>query len=730
MQSVDKRGGDACLSVSVRFNPFFCILQGVSVLELQSDQLHTAAECHDGVESGTTCEETFRQTALQCPDTLKKVGCMENSSLGSDSVADSGHAEKNGNDCTLSVDAPESDLRLQEPGLRPPEDSVFPAQKAEGDCLQTGDRVVEAKKEEDKQEETGEGEEEESQQSLGSTQRLSLRKTSEPDPSGAEGESCRVGILVPVGCGKQAEETDGGGVEAVKEGQGATEGEETLPQEAANSATNRKEEAEEEEDTGLESEVLITPIGDSVKDSVMGQPLSSEGYHSERKEASQEGERVDREGITLSLEAAEGLSAEKGLTECVSTPGDVPSTPLIDCGDVIERPESAAPCLLIEGLREGEPPPDTNSLEQNQETAVWDYATEQQQGSAPETACHSGNCTETASAQEPGGKCAAEFCSIIENERLPSVGEEDGLFDGRSTTYADEELGTEPSCGMMPSSGAKSADLDSEMTSALSSEDDGSFRSIGSSTTDIFHSTRDTVGPEDQEYIEGNTDGCQSEELSGSYIAENHEEVSTANEEFTSEQASSATTTETDGGNSGTNSESQWSACLPTMKVLTAEGAGEELDPQQSKESTTSGSQSGGTTPHEVDETDCAEAKDSNSNGEFEPPESEVTTRVEECPSVAEEHDNGDLEPNDSVEASAEKSSDVTEPEQESSQVTVDNEEPRLLSESGASPPPSSTVENDEPVEIAHASEESCQNPQDAVDGTSPGAIQGGQTCS
>lgn len=720
MQSVDKRGGGACLSVSVRFSPVFCILQGGSALELQSDHLHTAAECQDGVESGTTREDTFRQPAPQCPDTPKEVSCMETSSLSSDSAVDCGHGEDNGSDCTLSADAPESDLCLQEQGLGPPVDWVFPSPKAEGDCLKRGDRVVEAEKEEDEQEEVGEGEEEEeTQQSLGSTQRLSLRKTSEPDPSGAEGESCRVGILLPVGCGKQAEETDGGGVEAVKEGQGATEGEETLPQEAANSATNRKE--EEEEDTGLESEVLITPIGDSAEDSAMGQPLSSEGHHSERTEASQEGERVDRKGITLSLEAAEGPSVEKGLTECVSTPGDVPSTPLIDGGDVIEGPESAAPCLLIEGLREGEPPPDTNSLEQNQETAVRDYATEQQQGSAPETACHSGNCTQTASAQEPGGKPAAEFCCVVENEHLPYAGEEDGTFDGRSTAFADEEVKAEPLCGVMPSGGSKSTDLDPEMTSTVSSEDDGSFRSIGSSTTDIFHPTRDTVGPEDQEYTEGSTEGCESEEPSGSCVAESNEEVSTASEGFTSEQASVS-------GSCGTDCKSRWSSCFGTMEALTAEGTGEELDPQQSEESPSPGPQSGGATSHEADETDCTVANDSDSNGESEPQESEVTARVEDCPSVAEEHDKGDLQPNECVEASAENGGNIAAPEQESSQVTADDEELRLVSESDESPPPSSTVENSEPVETAHTSEESSQDPQDVVDGASPGSIQGGQT--
>lgn len=733
MQSVDKRAV-ACLSLSVRFSPFFfCILQGVSVLELRSDHLHTAAECRDGVEQpGTTRGETFKQPASACPDTAEEGGRMENSSLGSGSVAANCEHGENGDDGVLSVGAPESDASLQEHGLGPPVDWVFPIPNAERDCLPTGDGVVEEKQheeEEEKREEEREGEEEENQQSLGSTQRLSLRKTSEPAPSEAEGESRRVGILAPVVCGKQAEETDGGGVEAVKEGQGAAEGEETLPQEAANSATNRKE--EEEEDTGLESAELITPIGDA-EDSVMGQPLSLEGFDSERKEASQEGERLDSEGITLSLEPAEGLSAEKGLTECVSTPGDVPCTPLIDCGDVIEGPESAVPCLLIEGLREGEPPPDTNSLEQNQETAVRDYAIERQQGSAPETACHSGSRAEAASPEEPGGKRAAESCHTFESEHLPSVGGEECTSDGRPAADAEEEVGTEPSRGMTPSCGSEAADQDPEMTRSLSSEDDGSFRSIGSSTTDVFHPTRDGVSPEYQECPGGDAEECQSEE------PEDHDQVSTASEGFPSEQADVATAAETDGGKGGTHSESQWSACLRTMEALTAEGTGEELeelDPR-SNESPSMGPQSGGTAAHEVNETECAEAKDSNSDGELGPRESEVTARVcGDCPSAAEERGGeGDLQPGESVVASADASEDATEPERGDSKVTVEesrphDEELRLpQSESDASPPPGSNVENGEPVEEPGAPEESCQNPHAAVDGASPGEIQGGQT--
>ncbi|KAK7913543.1 hypothetical protein WMY93_013754 [Mugilogobius chulae] len=62
--------------------------------------------------------------------------------------------------------------------------------------------------------------------------------------------------------------------------------------------------------------------------------------------------------------------------------------------------DSAFPPLLIEGLHEGEPPPHTNTLEQNQETAGRDYALEQQWGLTPDTGCNSGNCSGISTGEE------------------------------------------------------------------------------------------------------------------------------------------------------------------------------------------------------------------------------------------------------------------------------------------------------------------------------------------
>lgn len=668
-------------------------------------------------------------------DTPAGGSCLENGSSESSSAVDCGHGESE-SDWSLSVSAPKSDVCLQEHGLGPPVDWVSPVSNAERDYSQT--------KEEEE-------EEEKSEQSVGSTQSLSLCNTSKQAQSEAEKESLTVGILAPVGCGKQAEETDEGGVEAVIwEGQGATEGKETSEQEAENSATSRKE-----EDTDLESTELITPIGDA-KDSVMGQSSSSEGCDSETKECLQEGESVDKEEVKNSVELADGLFADKGLTDCVSTPGDVPCPSLIDCGDVIEGPESAVPCLLIQGLHEGEPPPDINSLEQNQETAVRDYAIEQRQGLAPETGCHSGICTETVSVEELGGEHIADpsGCSI-DNASLPSLDAGESPPDCGTAGTSMEEIGSHPSCEMMPSCIGKHADLDSEMTCSLSSEDDGSFRSVGSSSTEIFHPTQDNIDQEDQECPETRTAeissmGFKSEEPSESNPTDNNEQVLTVDEGFPSEHGSVAAVTETDSSRSGTQSESQLSACLQTMEALTAEGTGEELDPQQSKEGLLLDPESGDAPVQEVAETESGEAKDSNSDGGIKHLESEVSTGVfcKDGPSVAEkceviDRGEGDLQPAETGDKSAtvsdQESGDMSsvsrETEQDNSEMTVDKtthdeglRPPQRGSDESSSQSVTSVSDNSdaEPSGEPHANRQTCQNPLDTVDAASPGEIQGG----
>ncbi|XP_018552910.1 A-kinase anchor protein 13 [Lates calcarifer] len=473
--------------------------KGVSVLELRFDSLHTAAECCDGIEAEITCVEQLQRcaAATECLDTTTESSWEENCPAESNRTdcghGETGNAEK---DWSLSVSTPASEVRPQEYGLGPPEDRV---------CLSSNTGRDYGHTEEEEEEEGRE-------QPVASTQSLSLCNWSEGAQSAAEGANLTVGILPPASCGKQAEETDRGEA-VIQEGQEATKGEDRSEQEEENSTARRRE-----EETSSEATVLITPSGDT-KALVMGQSPSSEGSEvsdnsdSELKDCSQEGETIRKEEMKLSEELCDGLSLHEekaeheGLTDPVSTPRDLPNPSLIDCGDVIEEPESAFSRLLIEGLHEGEPPPDINNLEQNQETAGRDYATEQQWGLAPETGCHSGNCTETVSGKELDGEGIAEpsECSIG-STTLP-MDETDNTADCWTASKPIEatridKVDCEESPEIMPSSDEKHPDLDSCVAHGLSSDDDGSFRSVGSSTTEIFHPTQDDATMEEQELIQ------------------------------------------------------------------------------------------------------------------------------------------------------------------------------------------------------------------------------------
>ncbi|XP_068586980.1 A-kinase anchor protein 13-like isoform X1 [Cebidichthys violaceus] len=309
----------------------------------------------------------------------------------------------------------------------------------------------------------------------------------------------------------------------------------------------------------------------------MGQSLSSEGSgvsdtsDSEMKECSQEGRTSGR----LSQDPFVGLSFQEeaereGLTDPVSNPEGLLNPPPIDCGDVIREPESAVPRPLIEGLHEGEPPPDINSLEQNQETAGRDYDTEQPGGSAAET----GNCTGAASVDELDGEGAVEPGPIysMESTCLP-MEEPDTTADSRSAGNSTEE----PSLGMTPGSG----DHDSGMTRGLSSDDDGSFRSVGSSTTDIFHPTLDNASMEDQDALQTTTADLSSTGFTMEEPNDSNQRESDECAEMSVEAGlpTASAPTVTDRGQA----ESQPSPGLNTMEALNLEGTGEKLYPELPK---------------------------------------------------------------------------------------------------------------------------------------------------
>ncbi|KAM9408321.1 uncharacterized protein KZ484_026433 [Pholidichthys leucotaenia] len=433
---------------------FICHLhaEGVSVLELQFDSLHTAAECSDGLETDLTCLERF-----QTPENWGE-NCLSESN---------GHSET-GNSaethCSSSVSAPTSEVHPQEHGLSPPKDRVCHCSNSGRDCSQTEENWEEDGKE----------------QPVVSTQSLSLCDRSEA-----------VGTLPAAGCGKQAEETDRGGEAVIWEGQEAEEGEDRSEQEAEDSTAKRREEEEVE---NPESAHQIS-AGGGVKASIMGQSPSSESSEASDTSDSEVKEKEDFNGgeIILDKDLHDGLSLDQDeveseeLTDPASAPEDLPNPALIDCDDVMKEPGSACSGLLIEGLHEGEPLLDINSLKQNQETAGQDYATEQQWGqSTLETTPHSGNCIKAVSSEGYDREDVDKLCGYRTESKISPV--DDFWTEGNSVGNTSADL---INCDRMPSE--KQVDHDSSEVHGVSSDDNdgGSFTSVGSSTTEIFHASQD-----------------------------------------------------------------------------------------------------------------------------------------------------------------------------------------------------------------------------------------------
>lgn len=615
----------------------FRIPQGVSELELQVECLHTAAECCVGVKTEITCLE--QPATAHCSDTTPEGSRVENCTVES-SVAGCGHGEP-GNaeeDWSLSASTPASEVHPQEHGLGSPEERVCLSSNTGRDYCQR--------------------EEEGREQHVVSTQSLSLCDRSEGAQSEAEGAKLTVGTPPAAGCGKQAEETDRGEA-VIREGQEATEGEDRCEQEEEDSTARRRD-----EEASTESTDLITTSGDTTA-SVMGQSPSlsgsevSDNYDSEMKDCSQEGQTLGAEELKLSEDLSDGASLDEdtaeneGLTDHVSTPSDLPGPALIDYGDVIVEPEPAFPRFLIEGLHKGEPPPDVNSLEQNQETAGRGYGTARQQGRAPESCCHSGSCTGAAQDKEVVGEDMAEpsECCI---ECIHFVMEESGSTENcQAADSCSEETRTdqddcEQSPEIVPSSGNRHADLDSSVAHGLSSDDDGSFRSLGSSTTEIFHPTQDSATVEEPE-SDLNRRSAEIAEMSsaGSLMEEPSDGVSVVHSTVMDaglplEPGTVSAETVTDCNQTGTEPESQLPPNPETMEALNPEGAGEKLVPELSKEDLLLGSvpsENEDSPTVNMDESKNGEANGSDLNADTEHLASEVTSAVltEPSHSVAEE---------------------------------------------------------------------------------------------
>ncbi|XP_054900754.1 A-kinase anchor protein 13 isoform X2 [Poeciliopsis prolifica] len=457
--------------------------KGVSVLELQLDSLHTAAECCDGAKTDLTCQERLQQLHSTSECLLSETGGSKEESSNSivGELGETCHSEK---DESLP---PASEIPPRQHSLEPQGDGV---------CLSSNT------------EEKGcQGEQE---GRVDSCPGLNLCDRSEGAQGKAEGESVTVGNVPAENCGKQAEEA------VIREEQEAGEGEE---QETGDGAATRGE-----EEGGSQHTILTTASGDF---SVMGQsPLSGSSEllnspESKTKLRSQDGKNIEEEQTELPQEPFEGFNSDEvekkevgreELMDPISTPRDLPDLLAIACSDVIERRESAVPLLLIEGLREGEPPPDINSQEQNQETAGQDYAAEQEQGSGPEAARHSGTDT----GAESNSKDATKLQDFAPDEPKS--------FDFWVLNSAEEETRTDQSSpGNMLTK--RKADQDSGVAHRVSSDDEGSFRSFGSSSTEIFHPTEDNSTMQEGNQtmnIDISSTGC-TEDLNDLSRSVNHE---------------------------------------------------------------------------------------------------------------------------------------------------------------------------------------------------------------
>ncbi|XP_077376343.1 A-kinase anchor protein 13 isoform X2 [Festucalex cinctus] len=314
----------------------------LSVLELRSDCLHTAAECSEGVEPGTA----------SCPQTNAPESRVENGGGGACGYGDE-------DDGSASVALP------GEHGLGPLRDWV---------CLE------------------------------------SKRADGREEPDAAQNLT-PVESLQPAGRGEQ--ETDRGG-----EGREAAEGEDLSGKE-------------------------VNGVSESGGGSVMGQAPSSDAPV---QECHQNGEADLCDENSLGEE--EALAQEDlpppGGSDDVTLESDVPPP------------------------GEGEPPPDVNSSEQNQETAGEDHLADGR--------------------QDPGQQTTeGETCSDLNGVAVSPGGENPEETDGSPDQLVKSDI-----------------DPDSGLTHGLSSDDDVSFQSVGSCVTDTFHPTSESVPlKEQQTAVEG-----------------------------------------------------------------------------------------------------------------------------------------------------------------------------------------------------------------------------------
>ncbi|XP_046897204.1 A-kinase anchor protein 13 isoform X2 [Hypomesus transpacificus] len=454
--------------------------KGVSSLQLQTESLHTAQECCEGLETEVACLEQPRQ--LASPDTQAQ-GCEKENN-------------GEGNDRGPSLATPTSEC--------PPDD---------GQCL-CGDRVClgpNSPRDYDKaeEEEKKEGGEEEAG-GVGASGRVSCSGDSVQSQS--KGESLAVGSQLLPSCGKHHEESD-------------TEGTVICGTPGAAEGTNQEgEERTAERDDEKHSD-LSSPGGGTTT-TAMGQTQSLENSESSDTdmECSQEGERDgDKEmEIDQNLSAKPHLEKDKtenkGLPDSTSPSMGLPPSPSVFTGDLMQEVPSDAgsPCPTTEGPRDEEPPSETNSLEQSQETAVGDYPAQELRGDRPDVSNHTGPGTERHSGEYAENEIghANDYAGPLRNEEVELSSDPEGYYLPSNEPTDLEERASEPMVGsdhVDEELNEESISSDLLFTMATSeadlgaapdlSSDEDTFRSVSSSLTEIFPLTEDSniTGEEGQE---------------------------------------------------------------------------------------------------------------------------------------------------------------------------------------------------------------------------------------
>ncbi|XP_077476026.1 uncharacterized protein LOC144089059 isoform X3 [Stigmatopora argus] len=433
----------------------------VSVLELPSDCLHAAHECGEGVETETT----------GCPraNTLgNSVGNGSSATCGCDGNEDDGNVAANsvgnGNSATCGCDSNEDDGSVAANSVGNGNSATCGCDGNEDDGNVAGNSVGNGNSATcgcDGNEDDGNV----AANSVGNGNSATCGcDGNEDDGSVAGAHVGEPGFIPPedwvcldsksVEGQEEPDVAQNLGLRERREGESPPPVENLTPAGWSEQETDREEGQEVAEGHGLSGKEVngISQSAEREEDSggelVMGQSPSSDAPVPES--------RQDGEGSGGDSDLSDGPSlneqeAENETLAKEDLPGPAGSDGVI--------PESDVP-----PGGEGEPPPDVNSAEQNQETAGRDHEAERQQEPDRETTRSELNVTEDVDVD------------VLAGQETPE----------KTESSLEHEFHADPDPGA---------------AHGLSSDDDVSFQSVGSCVTDVFHPSEETIPLE--ELMEG-----------------------------------------------------------------------------------------------------------------------------------------------------------------------------------------------------------------------------------